>query len=92
MTAKILHWPRHKLERHEHCDSPGSCPICDGGLSYCTVCHGAEGTMPEDCPGVPMTDAQAMLVYDGIVDFRVKHGGWTSWTREKEESVRRQLT
>ena len=90
--TNILHWPRHRLERHEHCDSPGSCPICDGGLAFCTVCHGAEGSMPTDCPGRPMTEEQVALVMSGAIDYRVSQGGWTTWTRDREMAVRRSLT
>lgn len=82
--SNVVHWPKHLLERHEHCDNPGCCPICDGGLSYCRVCSGAEGSLPCDCPGEPMTDDQATAVYNGTLDFRVKLGGWTEWSVYRE--------
>lgn len=51
------------------------CCICGGGLQYCTVCNGAEASLPKDCPRTPMTPDQADTVASGIVDY---HGdkGW----------------
>jgi hypothetical protein len=67
--------------------APGQCPedrhcsICDGGLSLCTVCHGAEGTLPAECPGVKMTDEQQRAVYAGEINFT--NGEWTRQFRAK---------
>lgn len=55
---------------HEY---PG-CMFCDGGLSSCTVCGGAEGSLPTDCPGVEMTKQQADGVYAGSIDYREGRG------------------
>jgi hypothetical protein len=88
-TSNVITFPRHKLKR---CDcGDGACQYCGGGLAYCTTCCGFEGAMPEDCPQVRMTNEQADLVYQGKIDYRLKHGGWTEWTREREFAVRRLL-
>lgn len=52
----------------------GRCMFCDGGLAMCTVCHGAEGTLPTDCPGVPMTGEQEQAVWRQEMDFHRRHG------------------
>lgn len=80
MRSNVIHWPRHMLE------------YTDSGLAMCRVCGGAEGSIPDDCPGEYMCHEVQDLVYEGEVDFRRRHGGWTLWTRDKEMKVRRQLT
>jgi hypothetical protein len=50
------------------------CGICEGGLFLCTVCGGAEGSLPRDCPGVQMTPAQEDKVMSGDLDYR--DGQW----------------
>lgn len=30
------------------CREDSYCPICDGGLNYCTVCHGGECELEEE--------------------------------------------
>lgn len=60
---------RHVLERHEKCDRPYPCPICDGGLASCTVCGGAEGDLTTDCPGVRVSADTQDKVYRGELDF-----------------------
>lgn len=52
-----------------------ACYVCSGGLADCTVCRGAEGAMPTDCPGVALTGAQLDDVYAGKIDF--VGGCWT---------------
>jgi hypothetical protein len=34
------------------------CQFCDGGLGYCTVCGGAEGSLLPECPGARLTPEQ----------------------------------
>lgn len=87
--TNVILFPRHKFHRCE-CGEPG-CMYCEGGLCYCTTCGGGEGSLTEDCPQVRMTEEQERLVYEGVVDFRRKLGGWTSWTRAKEMVARGQL-
>lgn len=53
---------------HEHC------PICEGGLANCTVCHGAECALTTECPGKPMTDDQMTLVCARRLDY--VNGAW----------------
>jgi hypothetical protein len=65
--------PEHILEKHINCERP-YCAICEGGLANCTVCAGAEGSMPTDCPGVRMTPAQCDAVYAAKLDYRDGEG------------------
>jgi len=46
------------------------CFYCEGGLSSCTVCGGAEASLPTDCPGIKMTDTQQDAVQAGDLDYR----------------------
>lgn len=59
---------KHKLHPQEPCTAE-NCNICDGGLAYCEVCHGAEGAMPTECPGTVMTMEQSDDVYANKIDF-----------------------
>lgn len=52
--------PSHKLLTPQECvaedrrswqHESGTCPICDGGLAYCTVCKGGESELDTPCPG-----------------------------------------
>ena len=62
------------------------------GLASCSVCGGAEGRLPEHCPGRRMTDEEQEAVYAGEIDFRRSEGGWTSWTRDRRDRIRRMTT
>jgi hypothetical protein len=46
----------------------------DDELAHCKVCNGAEGSLPTDCPGTPMTPEQEDKVYGCELDFR--NGEW----------------
>lgn len=50
------------------------CNICEGGLFVCSICLGAEGSLPTDCPGVQMTESQSDAVFAGELDFRDGRG------------------
>lgn len=65
----------HTLETHRNCRRI-NCPICEGGLANCFVCHGAEATLPTECPGRPMTEGEQQRVMDGVLDYR--NGEWTA--------------
>lgn len=93
MPSNVLVFPRRHLFYKCDGDHPDGrpCMYCDGGLSHCTVCGGGEGSLPEHCPGVRMTDEQERAVYAGDLDYRAKHGGWTDWSRDKENAVRARL-
>ncbi len=59
----------HTWAKHENC-SDWSCPICVGGLGFCTVCNGAEGTLTTECCGRPITEEEEHRVYiAGNLDF-----------------------
>ena len=67
---------KHKLlgvDAPCECDREGECFICDGDISYCVICHGAESSLPTDCPEKKMTDNQQIGVTNGD-DY--KDGNW----------------
>lgn len=68
----IIQFPRHKWIHHSNRDC--MCAICIGGLAACSVCGGAEGALPTDCPGYRMECVVEEDVYDGKVDYRAKEG------------------
>jgi hypothetical protein len=47
----------HRAERHMDCDRT-ACPICEGGLTYCVICGGSEGSLLPRCPGKQLTAAE----------------------------------
>jgi hypothetical protein len=77
MTAIILHFYGHRRRRcpgtSESCLA-GYCALCT--LYACERCGGAEGTLPRDCPGAPMTEGQQRDVYEGRLEFHWREG-WT---------------
>jgi hypothetical protein len=64
----------HTQVKHTDCDRQ-HCPICEGGLSCCEVCNGAEASMPTDCPGVRMSRDQENEVQFGSLDY-LESVGW----------------
>jgi hypothetical protein len=42
----------------------------DDGLAYCTTCRGGESSLPIDCPGRPMAEAEQDAVSDGRLQFK----------------------
>lgn len=70
---------KHTRATSERCKAGGcgpyGCNLCN--LFLCSVCHGAEGSLPTDCPGVRMTEIQETLVYDGQLDYR-EGKGWVA--------------
>lgn len=58
----------HTFYKYTDCENP-HCNFCVGGLAYCTVCEGAEGLLPTECPGEPMDSETENLVYNEAVDF-----------------------
>ena len=74
----VLTHPAHKRYRCK--DDCQGCHTCVGGLFSCTRCNGAEGTLPTDCPGSPMTEAQQDAVMAGDLDYDRKLG-WVDRTQ-----------
>lgn len=71
--GEVVPFPRHGHRLHS-CNEE-NCFVCNGGLTLCIVCGGAEGSLPTDCPGRVMTPYQDMLVMSGQQDYyRVQ--GW----------------
>ena len=59
----------HIWEKHINC-SNWSCPICVGGLGFCTICGGMEGTLTTECCGRPITEEESNRIYKlGNLDF-----------------------
>lgn len=53
------------------------CQFCEGGLSWCVVCNGFEGSLTTDCCGRKITDEEEDRIYkQGTLDF--KAGQWVS--------------
>jgi hypothetical protein len=46
---------------------PYGCNVCN--LFICSVCGGAEGSLPTECPGYRMPPTMADLVYAGAIDY-----------------------
>lgn len=67
----------HQFEKHDNtfCSRYRQCLICDGGLSVCTVCRCAEGSLPTECPGTPVSSDTQDRIMAGTIDF--KNGNWT---------------
>lgn len=59
----------------------GYCNYCDGGLAYCTLCTGGEGSLASECPGRKMTPEEDAAVYAGDLDF--KEGKWVEVGRRQ---------
>lgn len=63
----------HKHHWHR-CDD-GNCFICVGGLGYCNICGGAEGTLTTDCGYVRLDSVAQDKIMNGEIDY--KRGlGW----------------
>lgn len=61
-------------ECQDPCPNGPGCQYCDGGLGYCTICKGMEGSLPSECPEKHMGIHVADAVYEGQLDF--KGGRW----------------
>lgn len=48
----------------------------EDGLAHCSVCNGAEGSLPTDCPGERMKADIEDLVYAQVLDFQ--DGDWVA--------------
>lgn len=73
LASKVPNARNHTLIKHTDCQV-NNCIYCDGGLSYCTVCTGAEGSLPTECPGRKLTDDEESLVASGVKDY--VNGKW----------------
>lgn len=59
----------HVYEVHINCAAQ-HCPICDGGLAWCTVCVAGEGELTTECAGRKLTPDEKDLVMKGSIDFK----------------------
>lgn len=48
--------------------------VCNAGLALCTVCGGAEASLPSECPGRMLNEFELWDIQRGAVDY--KHGGF----------------
>jgi hypothetical protein len=48
-------------------DDERRCPFCNGGLSACTVCGCAEGSLLTHCPGFQLAPEEQDAIYAGQV-------------------------
>ncbi len=71
-NSNITMFPRHRLHRCAGCER--GCFACEGGLSSCVTCGGAEASLPSHCPQQRMDGVQQMLVQQRVADFR--DGEW----------------
>lgn len=71
----------HIYEKHHDCDQE-HCDVCDGGLSICTVCGGAEGTLTKECQGRMMSNEEQAAVYAGQIDYVA--GRWITLVKQSE--------
>lgn len=55
---------KHTFLKHKNC-TDFNCPICEGGLSYCTTCKGAESGLTTDCCGYELTDQEQCAISCG---------------------------
>ena len=65
----------HIWVEHKNCDQI-ACPICEGGLSVCSVCGLTEGSLTTDCPGYTCWEEKNEEIYTGQIDFR--NGKWVN--------------
>lgn len=70
MTEHVLHTP----ENCKRSDPDERCIPCDGWLSLCVVCGGAESCLPTDCPGVKISSDMLEMITAEMMDF--KDGEW----------------
>lgn len=56
------------------CNEPG-CQFCDGGLGWCRVCDGFEGTLSTDCVGHKLREQTQNAIWKGYIDFKDGHWG-----------------
>lgn len=91
--GSVAAWPRHLLhgpqhhaptaDRYADMDEVDRCPCCAGGLAYCTVCSGAEASLPTDCPGRQLTEAEQDGIAAGTLDY--VRGHWLQPERRHRE-------
>jgi len=70
---------QHLFVKHEpgECcahDHGRSCNICEGGLGWCAICGGAEGSLTHECSGTRLTLPVENAIMAGDIDFR--DGKW----------------
>lgn len=69
-----------KHECHDY-----DCYVCSSGLLLCSVCGGAEGSLPTECCGVRMTNEQQDNIMAKKLDY--VNGEWVKKTDIKKGSI-----
>lgn len=78
--GSVINFPGHKVYKcGAHCRG---CCICEGGLYLCTRCGGAEGSLPTDCPGREMGEAEHSAIMANRLDYDERRGGWVPGPRQ----------
>jgi cytochrome c553 len=69
----------HNLYKTGDHDAPFAILDCNGDvvLAFCKTCKGAEGSLPTDCPGEPLSSQQQDYIYKGLMDYI--SGKWVSF-------------
>ena len=57
------------MEHKQHICNDEYCVCCNGKLTWCVVCQGAEASMPTDCPGRLLTDIEIDAIMGNTLDF-----------------------
>ena len=70
--TNVIPFPGHKWYRCKIAEC--HCAFCDGGLVSCTVCGGAEGSLPTDCPGYRLSEGIQGEILAGRIDYGWKKG------------------
>lgn len=79
---------QHQYKKHtDGCN--GSCVICDGGLSICSVCNGAEGQLTTDCCGRKLSQDTLNAVYEGRINYR--NGEWKIKIDRVDEDILKEI-
>lgn len=76
----LINFPGHHMYRCP--PSCKGCCICEGGLFLCTRCGGAEGSLPTDCPGHEMGEAEHDAIMGNRMDYDLRRGGWVVGPRQ----------
>ena len=63
------------------------CQVCEGGLAWCIVCDGFEGSLLTHCPGYRLSWETIQACYNGNVKDMVQYkarivNGKLAWKRE----------
>ena len=68
------------MDHQYHVCDDEHCNICNGGLAWCVICHGAEGSLTTECCGRALSEEEQHNIHmKQILNYR--DGQW------RDESV-----